>query len=97
MTNTENLTATKQSTRVVPEWRQAVADLRELATCRDYPDVAKCFDKLIDEGTPLLRANVDHAATEATDNLVVCYELADDLKICLSAIRAGNFQPQNVE
>ncbi len=97
MTSTENLTATRQSARVVPDWRQAVADLRELTTCRYYPEVAKCFGKLINEGTPFFRTNVDHAATEATGNLVVRYELVDDLKVCLAAIRAGNLQPQNVE
>jgi hypothetical protein len=64
-----------------------VRELGELLVSR--PDMAQCVRDFIDVGSPLFRAEVDHAATETTGHFVVGYEPSDGLHALLAAMRAG--------
>jgi len=73
----------------VPDAKQALADLREIvALLPENDDLAIEVRRLIDRGTPLLRAKVDRPVAEATGRLIVRYEIADELKVHLAAARA---------
>ena len=79
------------SRRLIPDMKQANADLRELIE-RDSADVAKALDHLIETGTPFFRGKIDHSATCAAGDFVVVYEIADELKACRAAMRARDLE-----
>ncbi len=71
---------------------EALAELRELSELSNlYREVSEAFQRLIDGDAVL--CYIDHLTTEATGDTVYHYKLAEPLKACLTAIRAGNFQP----
>jgi hypothetical protein len=72
----------------------AYAELRSLLR---FSDGLIELRRLIDEGTPLLRANIDRLAAGETGNIIVRYEVCEPLKVFLAAMRARNGQPNKIE
>jgi hypothetical protein len=80
--------------RYTPDGKQALADLAELSRS---PDGLVELRRLIDEGTPLLRANIDWLSAAETGDLIARYEVCEPLKVFLAAIRARNRQADEIE
>ena len=61
---------------IIPDFEQALSDLRDLARLgRDNPDVGECFQRLADQGLPVLRCKIDQT--------VAVYRVAEELQALL--------------
>jgi hypothetical protein len=83
-----------------PVFDDAMADLAELVRLQaDYPNIAVEVGRLIDEGAPLLRANIDWPAAIKARHGIVRYELHERLAACLATcgVKARNINAGIVE
>ena len=80
--------------RYRPDGTQALAELREIS---NTPDGLIEVRRLIDEGTPLLRAYIDRSAATETGDVVARYQLCEPLRVILPALRARDGQPNEIE
>jgi hypothetical protein len=69
---------------------QAVVDLGPI-----HRDLLETLSRLIDEGTPILQVDRSHAPS--ANSGVIRYKLADELQRVLAAVRARDFDTDEVE
>jgi hypothetical protein len=80
--------------RLIPDGDRALAELREIARC---PEGLVEIGRLINEGTPLLRAYIDALPAGGTGDIIARYEICELLLPVLTAVRAGNGQVSKIE
>ena len=80
--------------RYLPDGAQALADIREIS---NSPDGLIELRRLVDEGTPLLRSNLDRSLAETTGDLIAHYEVCEPLKAFLAAMRTRDRQANEIK
>jgi len=73
--------------RLIPDTARAFAELREIA---GTPEGLVEINRLIDSGTPILRAYIDDSAAIGAGHAVARYEISKFLLPFLAAVRARN-------
>lgn len=80
--------------RVAPRQETEIEELKRLLS--KFPDAAVEVRRGLEGGLPLLRAKVVPGATETANGKIVGFELPEWLKTHLSALRARDFDPDEV-
>jgi hypothetical protein len=78
----------------VPDATQALSDLSELIRSLDGLVELR---RLVDEGTPLLRAYIDRPSASEAGDIIARYELCEPLKVFLTTMRARHGQSDEIE
>lgn len=83
--------------RATPKGEPAGTEIEELKRLLSkFPDAAVEVHRGLEGGLPLLRAKVVPGATETANGKIVGFELPEWLKTHLSALRARDFDPDEV-
>lgn len=83
---------------IAPDADQALAELAELASYIPLtPELSVEVCRIFDEGSPGLDCEVDWSVAGTTGRAIAHYKLPERLKRILLALRAGNWQPHDVE
>jgi len=83
----------------IPDAKDAMADLDELASSLGLEsyEFIRLIGSLLERGAPFFRAEVDFLSTVTAGRCVVRYQLAEELRSALSAVRARNVEMGEVE
>jgi len=82
--------------RFIPDGTQAFEELAELERLAPH-DLAVAVQRLVDQGAPVLRANVNDGTAVSADDRVVIYQLPKELKVLLAAVRARNLDSDQTD
>jgi hypothetical protein len=76
--------------QAIRDMKQPLADLRELVRLAEEsdPNTIVEFSQIIRSGAPLLTAHIDKVPAGGTTDIVVVYEVADQVQAYLTALRA---------
>jgi hypothetical protein len=87
-----------ENVEIAPDADQALAELAELASyIPSTPELSVEVCRIFDEGSPGLDCEVDWSVAGTTGRAIAHYKLPERLKRILLALRAGDWQPHNVE
>ena len=75
--------------RAIHDMSPALTALEKLRAF-DGPDLTEALDHLVKTGAPLFIGKVKAPAAEATGEVVIVHEIADELKVFLAAMEARN-------
>tara|TARA_R110002110_G_scaffold257701_1_gene473701 strand:+ start:1716 stop:1976 length:261 start_codon:yes stop_codon:yes gene_type:complete len=80
-----------------PDGATAFAELKELiALGADDVDTVEVFQRFADSGLPILCVDRDIGLAETANGTVFTYKLADELQICLTALRARHLDTVDI-
>jgi hypothetical protein len=80
------------ATRVIPDMRQALTDLRELKDLYSKfgVELVGCLTSIAEGAPPQIVGEISNLATDGASHAVAHFKLAEHLHRCLVALRAWN-------